>query len=174
MNTLAAATDASQNFFQQLIDLSIPIGQYQLHVLEVVGVAIGVASAWLGMRRKVWAWPVGILANIMLFFVYIGATIGADQRIPLFGQAGRQSFCIIVSIYGWATWAAFRRRNGGGSAPAVSPRWMTARERLLVGAGWLLGTVVVHQAFVYLWELSPNPFWTPAWWLSTSRPGNWH
>jgi nicotinamide mononucleotide transporter len=165
MNTLAAATDASQNFFQQLIDLSIPVGQYQLHVLEVVGVAIGVGSAWLGMKRKVWAWPVGILANIMLFFVYIGATIGADQRIPLFGQAGRQVFFIIVSIYGWATWAAFRRRHGGGSAPAVSPRWMTARERVLVGAGWLLGTVVVHQAFVYLWDLSPNPFWTPQWWF---------
>ncbi len=51
MNTLAAATDASQNLFQQLIDLSIPIGQYELHVLEVVGVAIGVVSAWLGMKR---------------------------------------------------------------------------------------------------------------------------
>ncbi|HMM94546.1 MAG: nicotinamide mononucleotide transporter [Micrococcales bacterium] len=163
MNTLSAATTSSQNLFQQLIDLSIPIGQYQLHVLEVVGVLIGVASAWYGMRRKVWAWPVGILANIMLFFVYIGATFGADQRIPLFGQAGRQVFFIIVSVYGWAAWAATRRR-GGGDAPAVHPRWTTPRERVAVVAGWLVGTAVVWWAFVALWNLAPNPYWTPQWW----------
>ena len=46
MNTLIAATDASQNFFQQLIDAAIPIGQYQLHWLELIGVSIGVASAY--------------------------------------------------------------------------------------------------------------------------------
>ncbi|HET7762688.1 MAG TPA: nicotinamide riboside transporter PnuC [Phycicoccus sp.] len=164
MNTLVAATDPSQNLFQQAIDASIPIGQYQLHVLEVVGVLIGVVSAWFGMRRKVWAWPVGILANIMLFFVYIGATLGADVRIPLFGQAGRQVFFIVVSIYGWVTWAAVQRRGGAG-APAVHPRWMTTRERLVVGAGWLLGTVLVHQVFVALWNLAPNPYWTPQWWF---------
>ena len=166
MNTLVAATDASQNFFQQLIDAAIPIGSYQLHWLELIGVTIGVASAWLGMKRLVWAWPVGIVANIMLFFVYVGAAFGADQRIPLYGQSGRQVFFIIVSIYGWARWAQHRRAIGAQiDAPAIVPRWMTQRERLLLVAGWLVGTVIVHQAFVALWELSPNPFFTPQWWF---------
>ena len=53
----------------------IPIGQYQLYWLELIGVSIGVASAWLGMKRLVWAWPVGITANIMLFFVYVGGAL---------------------------------------------------------------------------------------------------
>ena len=166
MNTLVAATDASQNFFQQLIDAAIPIGSYQLHWLELIGVSIGIASAWLGMKRLVWAWPVGIVANIMLFFVYVGAAFGADQRIPLYGQSGRQVFFIIVSIYGWARWAQHRRAIGADvDAPAIVPRWMTQRERLLLVAGWLVGTVIVHQAFVALWELSPNPFFTPQWWF---------
>ncbi len=82
MNTLVAATDASQNFFQQIIDAAIPIGPYQLHWLELIGVSIGVASAWLGMKRLVWAWPVGIIANIMLFFVYVGAAFGAGPAHP--------------------------------------------------------------------------------------------
>ncbi len=165
MNTLVAATDPSQNLFQQAIDAAIPIGPYQLHWLELIGVLIGVASAWYGMKRAVWAWPVGIVANIMLFFVYIGAAFGADQRIPLFGQSGRQVFFIIVSIYGWTRWAQHRRAAGGGTAtPAVNPRWMTGRERLTLGVGWLLGTAVVWWAFVALWNLAPNPFWTPAWW----------
>jgi nicotinamide mononucleotide transporter len=166
MNTLIAATDASQNFFQQLIDATIPIGKYELHWLELIGVSIGIASAWLGMKRLVWAWPVGIVANIMLFFVYVGAAFGADQRIPLYGQSGRQVFFIIVSIYGWVRWAQHRRAIGADvDAPAIVPRWMTQLERLLLVVGWLVGTVIVHQAFVALWELSPNPFFTPQWWF---------
>jgi nicotinamide mononucleotide transporter len=166
MNTLVAATDAPQNFFQQLIDAAIPIGSYQLHWLELIGVSIGIASAYLGMKRLVWAWPVGIVANIMLFFVYVGAAFGADQRIPLYGQSGRQVFFIIVSIYGWVRWAQHRRAIGADvDAPAIVPRWMTQRERLLLVVGWLLGTVIVHQAFVALWQASPNPFFTPQWWF---------
>ena len=166
MNALVAATDPSHNLFQQVIDAAIPIGAYELHWLEVLGVTIGIASAWFGMRRVVWAWPVGIVANILLFFVYVGAAFGADERVPLFGQSGRQVFFIVVSIYGWVRWAQYRRATGGsGGAPAVMPRWMTARERLVLAGGWLVGTVVVHEVFVALWNLSPNPFWAPQWWF---------
>ncbi len=167
MNTLlAAATDPSQNFFQQVIDATIPIGKYELHWLELIGVSIGIASAWLGMKRLVWAWPVGIVANIMLFFVYVGAAFGADERIPLYGQSGRQVFFIVVSIYGWVRWAQHRRRMGAAiDAPAIVPRWMRPGERVAVVAFWLVGTVIVHQAFVALWAASPNPFYTPQWWF---------
>ena len=79
------------NIFQQLIAATFPVGGYEMHWLELIGILIGAASAYLGMKRWVWAWPVGILANVMLFFVYLGALFGADERIPLFGQAGRLS-----------------------------------------------------------------------------------
>ena len=161
----AVAAQSSPNIFQQLIDAAIPIGRYQLHWLELIGVLIGVASAWYGMKRRVWAWPVGIVANIMLFFVYTAAAFGADTRVPLFGQAGRQIFFIVTSIYGWYLWSTVQKRSGGRQAPAVVPRWMTSRERLVVIGGWLLGTVVVHSIFVYLWNLAPNPYYTPAWWF---------
>ncbi|GGL24949.1 nicotinamide mononucleotide transporter [Phycicoccus endophyticus] len=165
MNTLLAAADPSQNLFQQAIDAAIPIGPYELHWLELIGVLIGVASAWYGMKRAVWAWPVGIVANVMLFFVYIGAAFGADQRIPLFGQSGRQVLFIAVSLYGWVRWAQHRRAAGGvGGAPVLVPRWMTSRERLVVAAGWLLGTAVVWYLFLQLWNLAPDPYWTPQWW----------
>ena len=110
MQTLALA-DETKNVFQQAIDAAIPIGPYQLHWIELIAVIIGVVSAWFGMKRRVWAWPVGILANVMLFFVYLGALFGADERIPLFGQAGRQVFFILTSIYGWWRWTQVRRLN---------------------------------------------------------------
>ncbi|HNQ06950.1 MAG TPA: nicotinamide riboside transporter PnuC [Tetrasphaera sp.] len=164
MSSLLMAAAADENVFQRLINAAIPIGKYQLHWLELIGVLIGVVSAWFGMKRRVWAWPVGITANIMLFFVYIGATLGAGERIPLFGQAGRQIFFIVTSIYGWWRWSQLQKRAGGGDAPAITPRWMTTRERAIVIAGWLLGTVVVHQVFVALWNAAPNPYWQPQWW----------
>ena len=30
---------------------------------------------------------------------------------------------------------------------------------------WLVGTVVVHQIFLALWDLAPNPYWQPQWWF---------
>ena len=165
MSSLVMAAAADQNIFQRLIEAAIPIGKYQLHYLELIGVLIGVVSAYFGMKRRVWAWPVGITANIMLFFVYIGALVAADERIPLFGQAGRQIFFIATSIYGWWRWNAIRTARGAASdAPAITPRWATTRERIALVVGWLLATVVAHQVFVWLWNLSPNPYWTPQWW----------
>ena len=164
MSSLLLAASADQNLFQRVIEAAIPIGKYELHYLELIGVLIGVVSAYFGMKRRVWAWPVGILANIMLFFVYVGAAFGADQRVPLYGQSGRQIFFIIVSAFGWWRWSQLKKRRGAG-APAITPRWASARERLGIVAFWLIATVVVHEVFVWLWDLSPNPFWTPQWWF---------
>jgi nicotinamide mononucleotide transporter len=167
LTALAAADAASANIFQRLLDWTIPIGSYSIHGLEVLGVLIGIVSAWYGMKRWVWAWPIGISANIILFFVYLGALFGADQRIPLFGQAGRQVFFIITSIYGWWRWNESRKARGidTAAAAAITPRWATTRERFAMVAVWLLGTVLVHQVFVALWNLAPNPYWTPQWWF---------
>lgn len=163
---LIAADAASENVFQRLIDAAIPLGPYELHWLELIGVSIGIASAYLGMKRWVWAWPVGITANVMLFFVYIGAILGAGERIPLFGQAGRQVFFIVTSIYGWWRWNEHRKaRAAASTAPAIVPRWATPRERLTVIAVWVGGTVLTHEVFVRLWDLAPNPYWQPAWWF---------
>jgi nicotinamide mononucleotide transporter len=84
----------------------------------------------------------------------------------LFGQAGRQIFFIATSLYGWWRWNQSRRARGVDTAgPAITPRWATSRERTGIVVGWLLGTVIVHQVFVALWDLAPNPYWTPAWWF---------
>ncbi|ADU48133.1 nicotinamide riboside transporter PnuC [Intrasporangium calvum] len=166
MQSLALA-DETKNLFQQVLDAAIPIGVYQLHWTELIAVLIGVVSAWFGMRRRVWAWPVGIVANVMLFFVYLGALFGADERVPLFGQAGRQVFFILMSAYGWWRWTQVRRLSHAEdrSGAAITPRWATSRERVAVVGFWLVGTVAVHQAFTWLWSLAPNPFWTPEWWF---------
>ena len=53
-------------FLRWLFDAQIHVGDQSLLVREVLGNAFGLASALGGMRRKVWAWPVGILGNLLL------------------------------------------------------------------------------------------------------------
>ena len=71
---------------------------------EIIGNGFGLASALLGMRRKVAAWPVGIVGNILLFTVFLGGVFNTPQDLDLWGQAGRQIFFFAVSLYGWYRW----------------------------------------------------------------------
>ena len=71
---------------------------------EIVGNGFGLASAILGMRRRVAAWPIGIVGNILLFTVFLGGVFDTPSDLNLYGQAGRQVFFLIVSVYGWVRW----------------------------------------------------------------------
>ncbi|BAV87927.1 riboflavin transporter PnuX [Rothia aeria] len=67
-------------FLRWLFDAQIHVGDQSLLVREVLGNAFGLASALGGMRRKVWAWPVGIIGNLLLFTVFMGAFLAAPTR----------------------------------------------------------------------------------------------
>ncbi len=151
-----------------LYEASIPIGGYELRWLELIGVLFGLGSAVGGLRRRVWAWPVGIVGNVILFFVYITVTFdAADGRAPLFGQSGRQIFFILTSVYGWWRWQQVRRLNAhGAGAPAITPRWATAAERLVLVGVWVGGVVLVQWGFAQIGAGWPAPrwyYWCDAW-----------
>jgi nicotinamide mononucleotide transporter len=98
-----------------------------IYYREIVGNVFGLASALYGLRRNVLAWPVGVIGNVLLFTVFMGQALGNHQGTPLFGQAARQVFFVIASVYGWWRWQ--QNRRSGRDAPAVTPRWATASER---------------------------------------------
>lgn len=132
---------------------------------EVVGNVFGLASAVLGMRRTVWAWPVGIVGNALLFTVFMGVWFSNPQEHSLFGQASRQVFFIATSVYGWWRWNRSRRTRAHG-APAITPRWATGRERV----GYLLLALVLlvlcQWIFAQVGAGWPAPrwyYWTDAW-----------
>ena len=104
------------NIFERLFDAQLTIAGHAIFWREVVGNVFGFASAIGGMRRRVWAWPVGIVGNVLLFTVFFGVAFANPQGETLYGQAGRQIFFIITSIYGWWRWSQVRRLRGGGAA----------------------------------------------------------
>lgn len=133
---------------------TLPGGQTLL-VREVVGNAFGLASALGGMRRKIWAWPVGIIGNLLLLTVFLGSALSPDPSLPhLLGQAGRQIMFIAVAIYGWIRW---RNAEGG----QIVPKWAPTGARIGLVIVMVVGTVALTPLFRALgsWE----PVWADAW-----------
>ncbi|MGH8889881.1 MAG: nicotinamide mononucleotide transporter family protein [Acidothermaceae bacterium] len=129
---------------------SVTIGGHQITYREIAGNLIGLASAIGGMRRRVWAWPVGIVGNVLLFTVFLGTALGQGSQAPLVGQAGRQVFFAITSVYGWYRWSNSKR--AGASVPAVVPRWATARERIAYLVFAAVAVAVCDVAFHVIGE----------------------
>jgi nicotinamide mononucleotide transporter len=143
------------SLFQTAYEAHITFGAHEITWREIIGNAFGFASAVGGLRRRVWAWPVGIVGNVLLFTVFIGTAVDG-QTVPLLGQAARQVFFIVVSIYGWHRWRSTRHAP---EEPAIVPRWATARERLgylLVAAASVAVLFVVFREIGAVW---PAPWW---------------
>jgi nicotinamide mononucleotide transporter len=146
------------NPIEWLFDAHLQIGNLTILWREVIGNLFGLASALGGMRRKVWAWPVGIVSNVLLFTVFLGAVFHTPHPINLYGQAGRQLMFIAVSIYGWYRWRQSRESTG---RIAVQPHWAGNRVRILLGLGMVVGTLVLTPIFTALGSF--EPVWADAW-----------
>lgn len=132
------------NPIEWLLTGVIPIGPGIL-VREVVGNGFGLASALLGMQRRVLAWPIGILGNGLLFTVFLGGVFMTPGDMNLYGQAGRQVMFAGLGIYGWVTW--HQHRGADSSVSDFVPRW-GSRRGLLAAA--LIMAAAFTMAYVVL------------------------
>ena len=141
------------NIITWFFETNINFGSKSIAIREIVGGTLGLTSAILGARRKVSAWPVGILGDALLFTVFLGAVFAyADQpSANFYGQASRNLLLIIVSVYGWIRWARHQRDNGK-SQPPVSPRWTTSRERAFLAPIVVIFYILSMQIFKALGE----------------------
>ncbi|MEY8567227.1 nicotinamide mononucleotide transporter family protein [Corynebacterium sp.] len=169
---LASVGDALTTF----LNAQWSIGDSAILWREVIGNGFGIASAIGGMRRVVWAWPVGIAGNILLFTVFLGGVFHTPQDLDLYGQAARQVMFFVVSLYGWWQWhraTTAGLREPGDTDPsrsilsepaetyeAVQPRWATPRERLFMLAVAVIGTCGFAWVFSALGSWGP---WADAW-----------
>ncbi|WP_129360884.1 MULTISPECIES: nicotinamide riboside transporter PnuC [Micrococcaceae] len=155
------------NILRWLFDAQLTIGGGFILWREVLGNLFGLASALGGMRRKVWAWPIGIAGNLLLFTVFLGAVFGSPHPVNLLGQAGRQIMFIIVSVYGWYQWKAAKSQGHA----AVSPRWASWKERLVLVVALFGGTALLTPVFRALG--SYEPVWSDAWIFMGSLLATW-
>ncbi|MFD6142741.1 nicotinamide riboside transporter PnuC [Promicromonospora sp. NPDC060271] len=147
------------DWFRAAYDATFLVADQQIYWREVIGNLFGLVSALGGLRRKVWAWPVGIVGNILLFTVFMGSWFGDATRADMLGQAGRQIMFIAVSIYGWYRWRETQRTGVG--AVAVHPRWASWQARVGLVTGMFAGTLLLTPLFRALG--SYEPVWADAW-----------
>jgi len=153
------------SFLERLFDAQLSIAGQQILWREIVGNAFGFGSAIGGLKRRIWAWPVGIIGNVLLFTVFFGVAFVNPQHQTLYGQAGRQVFFVITSLYGWWRWSQIRKQRSA-DAPAITPRWATTTERLQYLAVWVVGVVLMQWVFAQIGAGFPAPrwyFWCDAW-----------
>ncbi len=141
------------SFIKWLFESTLHFGSKSIPLREIIGGVLGLTSAILGMRRKIAAWPVGIMGDALLFTVFLGAVFAyADQpSANFYGQASRNLLLIIVSVYGWIRWAHHRRANGS-EQPAVNPRWTTTAEKKVLIPAIILFFFASMQIFKALGE----------------------
>ena len=133
--------------FNWLFAAELTIAGHVILWREIIGNGFGLASALGGMRRRVWAWPVGIVGNVLLFTVFLGAVFDTPQDRTLWGQAGRQVFFVAVSLWGWWRWRQSRAAGGGAAGGAIQPRWATMSERAQLVVLYLAGTAFFWWLF---------------------------
>jgi nicotinamide mononucleotide transporter len=148
-----------------LVHGTIPVPGGALSAREVVGNLFGLASAILGMKRHVWAWPVGLVGNLLLFTVFATGEFSGVVEEPLWGQAGRQVFFAAVSVYGWWRWSQARNAGGASDGGAIAPRWATRTERVQLVVLGVVGYAAAYAVLLRIGSWGPA---TEAWILAGS------
>ena len=134
-----------------LFETNLTFGSKSIPLREIIGGILGLTSAVLGAKRKIAAWPVGIFGDALLFTVFLGAVFAySEQDANFYGQAGRNLLLIVVSVYGWIRWAAYRKSSK--SKATVTPRWTTTREKMYLVSAIVVGYLLSMNIFKALGE----------------------
>ena len=142
------------NILRWLFEAQIVLGSKSIAWREVIGGSLGLASAILGARRIVAAWPIGIVGDGLLFTVFLGAVFSygdSTQHANFYGQASRNLLLIVVSCYGWIRWRS-NQRSGGVHQPPIVPRWTTRREKFILIPAVIVFFLIASQIFKALGE----------------------
>ena len=134
-----------------LFETNLTFSSKSIPLREIIGGILGLTSAVLGAKRKIAAWPVGIFGDALLFTVFLGAVFAySEQDANFYGQAGRNLLLIVVSVYGWIRWAAYRKSSK--SKATVTPRWTTTREKMYLVPAIVVGYLLSMNIFKALGE----------------------
>ncbi|MDN3295774.1 nicotinamide mononucleotide transporter family protein [Streptomyces ficellus] len=113
---------------------------------DMIGNTIGLIALALGWRRSIWTWHAQFLSGVVLIAAYASAQLS--------GGVGKQLLVIGVALWGWRQWHRGRQQAQDGS---IAVRFASWKERGLLLAGAVLGTLAVGGVFT----LYPSLSWSP-------------
>lgn len=119
-------------FFQQYLDVPTHI-----IILEIVGVVLGLLSAWFSKQDNILIYPTGIISTAI--FVYILAYYG------LLGDLVINAYYFSMSIYGWYIWT--RKVDAEHYTPITTTTSKEKKISILIFVSTLLFIYIIYEIF---------------------------
>lgn len=94
--------------------------------IEIVAVALGIATVFLTVRQNMWCWPTGLVQVLLYVEIFYKARLYSDVLL--------QGVYVVLQIYGWYHWA-----SGKSALRSVLP---VTSLNLRQVAGWIVTTVI--------------------------------
>lgn len=130
------------NYWTDIHHTAFTLAGYPMSYVELVGTVAGLLSVWYASKARIATWPLGIVNEICLFFLFYQVHLYADMLL--------QVFFFVTTLYGWFNW---RKIPGPQSIRRIS------RERLLLFVGILcVATLATGFLMAHLHTLLPALF----------------
>jgi nicotinamide mononucleotide transporter len=98
--------------------------------LELLSFVLSIATVWLNIRQKHWAWLFAILSSALYGVVF--------YQSRLYGDMGLQVVFITVSFWGWYQWLHGDDRHA--RLPVTQLSWSA---RAVAALGWIVGFIAL-------------------------------
>ncbi len=152
-------------FFQQYKDVP-----NHIVILEIIGVALGLLSAWFSKKDNILIYPTGILSTAI--FVYILAFYG------LLGDLVINAYYFSMSIYGWYIWT--RKVDAEHYTPITRTTSKEKQICVFIFVGTLIFIFAIYKFFekwnswtAYVDTLTTAIFFVAMWLLARKKLENW-
>lgn len=152
-------------FFQQYKDVPTHI-----ITLEIIGVVLGLMSAWFSKQDNILIYPTGILSTAI--FVYILAFYG------LLGDLVINAYYFSMSIYGWYIWT--RKVDAEHYTPITRTTSKEKQICVFIFVGTLIFIFAIYKIFekwnswtAYVDTLTTALFFVAMWLLARKKLENW-
>ncbi len=66
--------------------------------IEIIAVALGIATVFLTVRQNMWCWPTGLVQVLLYIEIFYEARLYSDVLL--------QVIYVVLQIYGWYHWAS--------------------------------------------------------------------
>ncbi len=152
-------------FFQQYKDVP-----NHIIILEIIGVVLGLLSAWFSKQDNILIYPTGILSTAI--FVYILAFYG------LLGDLVINAYYFAMSIYGWYIWT--RKVDAEHYTPITRTTSKEKKICIYIFVGTLIFIFGIYKFFdkwnswtAYVDTLTTAIFFVAMWLLARKKLENW-
>lgn len=152
-------------FFQQYKDVP-----NHIIILEIIGVVLGLLSAWFSKQDNILIYPTGILSTAI--FVYILAFYG------LLGDLVINAYYFAMSIYGWYIWT--RKVDAEHYTPITRTTSKEKKISIYIFVGTLIFIFGIYEIFnkwnswtAYVDTLTTAIFFVAMWLLARKKLENW-